>query len=48
MKPKIAHIITMYFSVELLKTYDVFSNYYTGEPVFFYRLVTLPPKTSPG
>lgn len=28
-----------YYNIELIKEYDVFNNYYTGEPVSLYRLI---------
>ncbi len=38
MDPKIEEVLSSYYTVEYLKTYDVFDNYYRGNRVRFHRL----------
>ena len=39
MEAEIREVLDPGYDIFLIKTYDVFNNYYTGEPVFFYELV---------
>ncbi|MFK8183740.1 MAG: ArnT family glycosyltransferase [Phormidesmis sp.] len=43
MKPPIAETLEDYYSVSLIKTFDVYQNYDFGEPVFFYQLTPKQP-----
>ena len=37
-EPEIADSLNKYYSLELLKTYNVYDNYHQDRPVFFYQL----------
>lgn len=37
-EPEIADSLNKYYSLELLKTYNVYDNYHKDQPVFFYQL----------
>lgn len=37
--PEILTVIERYYQIALIKKYDVFDNYLTGEPVYFYKMV---------
>ncbi len=38
---KVREVVSQKYTLELLATYDVFGNYYAGEPVYFYRLTPI-------
>lgn len=37
--PEIESVLDKYYSVEFVQKFDLFDNYATGEPVYFYRLM---------
>jgi hypothetical protein len=38
--PEIQSVLERYYAIEFIEKFDLFHNYATGEPVYFYRLVT--------